>query len=204
MDIVTYDDKFLIDLLATERLDAVRNEDGSLSILAESGKTTPVCVQTRVGEFVEVMDGLGNQICEGGDGEPLHFVAGEKEMRLRRKKLPEPTLDAAALNEARKTVTRYLVSDAPDDLPGTLAGVIEWMQGKLAAIPEASRATATVTFDTTMQVGEPSPQIEIAYTELETDQEVIDRITTEQERAHIAKMERHAAFEKLKAEFASS
>lgn len=164
----------------------------------------PLNVTTNRGVFVEVVNEAGEVVEQGGDGEWFYVSPSDEVRLLRYKTLPDPALTPAQLNKARKTVTRYLVSDMPYNLsiPGTLVGVIKWMEEQLAAIPEASRKNASFRFDTSMEYGETYPNVEITYSEKETDEEVIRRVQIERERDELTEIGERARLADLQAKYA--
>lgn len=200
MDITAFGGKFAV---AMTRLGAWKyewNKDGTLSIWGDHA--LPITVTTNRGEFIEAVDADGEIVCEGGDGQWFYVPVAKRKTVLRFRQLPDPSLSPADINKARQTVTRYLLSDRPYNckLPDTVAGVIKWMQKKLAEIPKECRAKASFTFDTTMEYGENYPNIEITYCQPETDAEVVRRVQIGRERARIKDTAERAQFRKLKSD----
>ncbi len=203
MDISALNGNFSVAMMRMGEWNYEWNRDRTLSIWGEA--PFPVDVDTRRGDFIEAVDESGRVVCEGGDGGWFRVPVVKKKTTLRFKKLPNPKLSKAALDKARETVTRYLVSDAPYNLkiPDSLDGAIKWMQGKLKEIPASSRAKASFRFDTSMSYGETYPNIEISYQEPEADAEVIRRIQVDAERTRIKTDADRAKFENLKSRFAT-
>ena len=185
MDIIASNGKFAIGLLCRCKY-KFNDDDGTLSLWG--GDTSlPLCVTTNRGDFLEEIDSAGNVVQTGGDGGQFWLHVGKKLVRLRFKKLPPLALSKTAIDKKRRIVTRYLVSDMPHNLkvPNTLLGAIAWLQKQATTIPARSRPKARVSFDTSMSYGETYPNLEITYTEPETDAEVILRLQIEAERARI-------------------
>lgn len=182
MDIVALGEGgFGITLCQRETWKYLSHKDGSLSLWATDGKEH-VSVSTYSGIFVETVDEKGSVVQEGGDGQWFVARLGKEPVRLRHKALPDPALSKTQLNKARKTVTRYLVSGSPE-IPSPLTSAIKWLEGKLAKIPAACRRSAHINFGTRMEYGETYADLEITYSEPETDEEVIHRVQIERERA---------------------
>lgn len=203
MDIhVQGDGRYFIGVLS--QLETKANTDGSITLQTKGGEYARdmVNVSTNSGTFVEALDANGTVIIEGGDGEWL-WVPVDKPVTLRVKKLPPITLSKSQLDKKRNKVTRYLVSDRPYnlELPDTLPGVIGWLEKKLKEIPEASRAKASFEFTTDMAYGDTYPQIEISYTEAESDEEVVTRLQIEAERTRIAEAKERDQLERLRTKY---
>lgn len=179
------------------------NDDKTLSVWSAEPKN--VYIQTNRGVFIEALNEAGAVAREGGDGEWFYLPIGKKPLRLRYKKLPDPKLSKRDLEAMRQEVRRCLVSDMPYNLkiPDTLAGAVKWMSAKLDEIPEAARAKASFEFGTTTKHGETYPQIEIAYSEPETDKEVVTRLKIERERNRVADIRERAQFDALKKKLAA-
>lgn len=202
MDIFASDGKFIV-TMAMLRVETKWNKDETLSVRAT--EPTVISITTNRGDYIEVLNDADAVVAEGGDGGWFHLPVGADKLRLRFKALPDPNLTADCLANERQTVTRYLLSDAPSslDIPDTLAGAIEWMQGQLAAIPEASRDTARFRFDTTMDHGETYPNIEISYSEPESDGEVIRRVQVSRERERVWQAFEREQLQNLQAKYAN-
>lgn len=200
------DGTFAVGMMPMGREYAWDKKDGSLLVWSKEKQALPVNVTTNRGDFVEAIDEEGKVIAEGGDGDWFYVPVGKKKTRLRFKALPDPKLTPAQIDKARQNITRYLVDGAPYrvDFPDTLPAAIEWMQKKLGEIPKASRAKATCLFDTSMSYGETYPNIEINFSEPETDAEVVRRIKIDRERARIAESKERAQFQNLKSKFCAS
>lgn len=180
-------------------------KDKSLSVWAkEKGGREYAWVQIWNNEFVDAFDASGNLIAEL-DNKSHGFVPVTKEKTtLKFKTLPDPELTASEMNKERKQITRYLISGAPYslNLPDSVEGIIKWMQGKLNEIPAASRKKASFRFDTTVEYGETYPNIEITYSESETDKEIIERIKISREVERRNTIKEKAKLECLKKKYA--
>ena len=195
------DGKFFVDL--SSRFKYAWNDDKTLSVWSSEPRN--IWIRTNRGVFIEALDASGAVAFEGGDGEWFYIPTGKKPLHLRYKKLPNPKLSTDDLDALRQTVTRYLVCDRPYNLsiPDTLSGAVKWLSAKLADIPKSSRAKASFRFDTTTEYGETYPEIEITYSELESDAEVIARVKIERERERVATKRERAQFDALKKKLAA-
>lgn len=184
------------------RLKTKFNDDGGLSIKAGKGGSDLFMLLTGCGDFLEVLDNKGAVKSLVGDGGWETIKVGASGVTLRPKKLPDLGLSKAQILSKTETVTRYLVSDKPYNvgLPETLPKLIKWLEKKLSQIPEKSRKTASVSFDTTVEYGETYPQFEISYQESETYKEIVRRLQIEAQRLEITKAAQIKQFNRLKAE----
>lgn len=199
MDITLYGDSIAVGALARFKYEWT---EGGLSVVADDEGPPGIFVRTYRGVFAEVVrDGKVTQSFGDGDMDIVRLSATP--LLIRTKKLAVPDLSPADISAARQIVKRYLVDDRPYnlDIPATLAGMVGWVEDKLAEIPEAARAEATFEFGTSYEYGETYPNIEITYSEPETDDEVIARLTLERERNRVAKEKDMAAFARLKAKY---
>ena len=156
-----------------------------LLVWAGDGDFNHTTVETDRGQFIEAVDATGAIIKEGGDGHWFNLDLSAEPILLRHKTLPSLELPASRLAYARQTVTRWAYCDGPSALPATFSGVIAWMQERLAEIPAECRESARFRFGTTAEYGETSPEIEITYSQKESDEEVTRRIQIETERARL-------------------
>lgn len=179
--------------------------DGTISVWSKE-KDCLAMVTTYRGDFVEAIDASGNVVAEGGDGDWWTLHIPKKPLTLRFKKLPPLKMTKEQINKKRISVTRYVISDAPYSVnfPDTLPAAIKWMQKHLESIPAASRAKARVRFDTSMSHGESYPNIEISYSELETEKETIKRLKIEAERARLTEIADRAKLAALKEKLADA
>lgn len=177
--------------------------DGSLSVWSKGKEASSVHITTNRGDFVEAINKADEVVANGGDGNWLYVPIGKAPITLRAKPLPKIVLTKVQMQKKRKTVTRYLLSDAPYslDLPDTLEGVIGWMQTKLKEVPAPCRRGAQFSFGTTMEYGETYPRIEITYQEPETDKELLRRLQVDAERSRIQEANERAQLDKLKSKF---
>lgn len=83
------------------------------------------------------------------------------------------------------SVRAWDIRDWPGD---SLVDAIEWLQAKLASVPEPDRKSAKIEFGADDCV----PTIEVAYRRSETDQEMADRETRETAFATATKLNREA------------
>lgn len=203
MDIMAVNGKFLIGML--HDFQYKWNKGNTLSVRSK-GSGCVLNITTNRGDFVEVVDESGSVINSGGDGEWFNIRLTKKPVNLRFKELTKVNLSKSDMEKHRRVVTRYLVSGMPYDLniPDTFQGTIEWMQKQLIAIPQASRAEAVFRFATTMEYGETYPNIEITYSELETNKEIAARLQIETERARITENVERAKFRELKSKFCAT
>jgi len=187
---------------------AVDKKTRDLSLVLDNKaeyKRDSFMVQTGRGIFIETLVD-GEVVQSGGDGNWYYITLGKKPTILRYKKLPDPELSAPEIEKNRQSVKRWLVDDQPcgAGVPDTLVGLIGWAEKLLKKIPEKSREAARCSFDTSSSYGETYPQVEVTYSEPETDEEVIARVKIERERGRIAGLEKRAQFDKLKREFEPS
>lgn len=166
-------------------------------------KSPGVTIETGHGDFIEGVNDKGDVVFEGGGGEWCHLPLGKKPIRLRFKKLPEPTLTKSQMNKARNIVTRYLYSDSPYSLgiDAKLTKAIAILQKKLEEVPKAYRDTAAIDFSNSHSYGESYANVEITWQEPETDQELIYRLKVDAEHKRIKSEEERAEFKKLRAKF---
>jgi hypothetical protein len=174
----------------------VDKKTGDLSLVIDpkaKHKRDTFMVETPRGLFIETMKD-GEVIQEGGDGNWCHITVGKKPVTLRYKKLPDPGLSKRELDKCRKKVRRYLVDGQPYSagVPDTLTGLVKWAEGLLVKIPASSRKDARCSFDTSSEYGETYPHVEVSYIEAETDDEVIERVKIERERARLKDISRSA------------
>jgi hypothetical protein len=204
MDIVvTGDGRFCIGMLAQFHCEYIK-DDNTMRVWSE--RAFPINITTSRGTFIEAVDKDGTVIQEGGDAGLLYVMLSNQPLTLRVKKLADPQLSAAQIEEQRQDVTRYLVSDNPRhlDIPDTLPGAIEWMQTQLMAIPENCRDSSQFEFGTTSEYGDTYPLIEITYREPETDAEVVNRIMIGRERVRISEVEERAKLKTLQEKYAET
>lgn len=200
MDIFVNDGRFMVGMFARFKYEWA--DDGTLSVWGSAASYAHVT--TNRGTFVEAVDAEDHLIAEGGDGNWCYVPVGEKPIRLRIKSLPDPELTIKQIDKERQNVTRHLFCDKPYNLPDTLPAMIEWMKGRLEEIPEACRENTRFSFDTTMEYGETYPEVEITYTEAETNEEVVRRIQIERERARIKEVAEREQLQALQAKFAAA
>lgn len=201
MDVTLYMEQILVSAVASFRYEWT---EGGLSAAVgdDASERDYILVTTGQGVFAEVVR-EGAVVQSFGDGAREMVRLSSAPLLIRKKKLPIPDLSAADISAERRTVRRYLVDGRPYslDIPGTLEGMISWAEAKLAEIPEAARAEAKFEFGTSYEYGETYPNIEITYSEPETDEEVIARVTLERERNRVAKGKDMATFARLKAKY---
>ncbi len=200
MDVIASNGSFGVGLL--QRFEFKWHKDETLSARSKNGDV--LTVTTGRGDFIEVLNKAGDVTQTGGDGEWLTIrVPKNAPVRLRFKELPDPRLSPEELQAQRKVVTRYLLSGMPytAGIPSSLPEAIKWLQEKLVEIPEACRNSAQLDLDTQNSYGETYPNIEIRYSEPESDAEVVRRVQIERERARIAEEADKAKYEALKQKF---
>lgn len=166
-------------------------------------KRPAISVQTNHGDFIEATDKSGKVICSGGDGETCWLPIGKEPVTLRFRELPKIEMSKVELEKRRITVTRYLYSDSPYSLGlnDKLTTVIAILEKKLSKIPKAYRDTAEIEFRNRMSYGESYENVEITWTEPETDEELMQRLQIEAERARVAADKERAQFKKLRDKF---
>ena len=188
MNILAQDGKFMVGL-GFNTAEYRWNKDKTLTIWVKGKSPGMATVAAYGGTFVEALDAKGNVVAESGDQGRMFLTVTKSPLTLRIKQLPKPKLTKGELDKKRSKVTRYLVSDAPysiEGLPGTVSGMIRWLEKQLKAIPGKSRTTAKFEFTTEYEYGESYPRINITYEEPETDAELIKRLQVDAERGRLA------------------
>lgn len=209
MDIFATDGSFSVALGGLDSFLYGWNKDKTLSVCKNPKskyKHSLVSIQTNHGDFIEATDEAGGVVWQGGDGEWCHVPIGKKPIKLRFRRLPKPTLSKRDMEKARQKVKRLLVSDSPYSLgvPDSLEKAIAWMKAKLAEVPKAARKTAKIDFHSRSSYGESYDNIAITYTEPETDDELVWRLTVEAERGRVNLARKKQKLASLKAELESS
>ncbi|HEU4635422.1 MAG TPA: hypothetical protein VFS41_04545 [Edaphobacter sp.] len=203
MDLFYQDGKFLAMVGLDRGVKYGWGKDGSIS--AKSDEPTIISVGTDRGDFLEVLDSKTKEVIhEGGDGQWFNVNVSSAPVCIRKKKLPVVKLTAAQRKRARKTVTRYLLSDTPYSLgiPDTVTGTIKWLGRQLAKIPAASRANATIDFSERRAYGESYANIAITFQEKETDAELDARLQAEAERKRLGEVAERAQLAALETKYA--
>lgn len=186
-------------------------KDGTLSIW---GKARAVSVTTNRGEFIEAVDPDGNVLHEGGDGQWFYVPVTKEKTKLRFKKLPDPKLTKAELDKARKSTTVTVADQERYDggpfefgasyTDGTLDRVIESLEKIRASIPAQYRNKARCEIDSESGYeGSHYAHIEVSYERQETDEEVIERVKIDRERARIMESAERAQLDSLKSKYSA-